>query len=213
MPSMDRRKSEAVIRRNVVGHGDEETADRGEGLGVTENFLPLARFGENFRKPRHGGNELDANPDKHEAPEEQKLGKVVGERARRERSERVEQDGEGQHPAATELVREVSPDQTEDPASNGRHEEEHPRPGDVIHSSRGPRLTSLRRRHPGSDEFLNLRRTQGGDGRLDDEGQHQQLIDVEREPDGGDDTNQPLSGSELQKRRGRRGGHGSGEGR
>ena len=64
-----------------------------------------------------------------------------------------------------------------------------------VHFSAGrPKRGRFSRRAAVSNQLLNEWRAEGGDGRLDDEWKHQQLVDIERESDGGDNADQPLGG-------------------
>ena len=44
-----------------------------ERLRVAEHRLPLLRIGEQFRQPRDGGDEFDADADERHGPEEQQF--------------------------------------------------------------------------------------------------------------------------------------------
>ena len=95
-----------------------------------------------------------------------------------ERRERVEQDAPDQHAPPAEAVGQVAAEQAEDAAGERRHVEQQAHPGVERRAcpARTPSSSTQRRPH--------------------DQRQHQQLVDVEREAERGDDADQPLGGGQ-----------------
>ena len=192
--AVNRRQIERDLGGEHVHRADEQAAERRERLRVAEHFFALIAVGEQFRQPRHGGDEFHAHADEHEAAEHQQLRQRRGI-ARREGRERIKQNAERQHAPATEPVGEITAEQTEHAARDGRDEEQRARPLHVL-SARSQSAAASAAGMPPSPA-LDQRRAQRGDGRLDDERQHQQLVDVERKADGGDDADEPLRAGEA----------------
>ena len=165
---------------------DEETAEGGEGLGEAEDLFLLFFVREEFSEPCDGGDEFDADPDEDAAAEGEEHGEAGGV-ACGAGAEGVEEDAPCEDAAAAEAVGEPAAEEAEDTAGDGWDEEEEP----------GPFLVFR-----GADGEL----AEGEEGWLDDQGQHEEFVDIEREADAGDDADEPLSGSET-------GSHGKGEDR
>jgi hypothetical protein len=94
-------------------------------------------------------------------------------KAGRERAESVEQDAPHEHAPPAEQIGEVTPEQPEDASSHGRHK--------------------LDVSDPFVDEGAVRRDAQQlGEPGPHDQRQHQQLVGVEEEADGGNDHDEPL---------------------
>src|SRR6185436_8758072 len=109
-----------------------------------------------------------------------------GRKAGGERREGVEQDAPHQHAPAAEDVGQVAAEQAEGAAGERRHPEEPAPPRDELRTAR---------RHAQQLQHRGPR----------DERQHQQLVDVEGETEGGDEADQPLGAGERRRGGGRRG--------
>ena len=169
-----------------VDGGDEEATEGGEGLGEAEDLFLLFFVGEEFSEPCDGGDEFDADADEDAAAEGEEHGEAGGV-AGGAGTECVEEDAPCEDAAAAEAVGEPAAEEAEDAAGDGGDEEE----------ETGPFLVFR-----GADGEL-AEREKGG---LDDQGQHEEFVDVEREADAGDDADEPLSGGET-------GSHGKGRNR
>ena len=184
----DRGQGLGEVDGEEVGARHHQAAHRREGLGPAQHGLPPPGFGEQLRQPRHRRHELDAHADEGRAAEEEQPADR-GREARGHRGERVEQDAPHEDAATAEQVGEVAPEQAEDPAGDGGQPEEPPHPEVEL---RGARLRA---------EEIEERRPH-------DEGQHEQLVDVEGEAERGDEADQPLGPGEGRVARGvGRGGH------
>ena len=173
----DRGQRRAVGHRDVIGAGDHEAADRRERLRVAEGLFTLPGVGEDLRDPRDGRHELDEHADVGRRAEEQQHPDVGGE-ARGHRGERVDQDAPHQHAAPAEAVGQVAADQPERAADQRRDPEEH------------------------ADPEIEAGRARLGAGQLadrgsDDERRHEDFVDVEGEPEGGNGADQPLQGGQA----------------
>jgi hypothetical protein len=155
---------------------------------------------EQFRQPRHRGHELHANPDEHQAAQHQQLPQRRGKTGA-QGGKRIQEDAEGQHPASPENIGQVSSQQSEHAARKRRHEEQQPRPEDVVLAAGREACHRLRPRLAGLDQCIHQGRAQRGDRRLDDQRQHQELVDVEREPDRRDRAHEPGGEREPPRRR------------
>ena len=103
----------------------------------------------------------------------------------------------------------ITAEQAEDASGDRRHEEERPRPLHVGLATGRPHGRGLRAVHTARHQLLHQRGAERGDRRLDDQRQHQQLVDVERETDRSDDADQP-GGAGQRRRRGGGGARGHG---
>ena len=172
VPATDLRQRVRVVDRQVVGARDQQPSDRREGLRPAQHRLAPLGVREQLGDPRHRGHEL--HRDAHEggaAEEEQHLRR--GGEAGGERRERVEQDAPHQHAAPPEEVGQVAAEQAEGPSRERRHPEQPADPGVELGAARR-RAEQLQQRRPR------------------DQRQHQQLVDVEGEAEGGDEADQPL---------------------
>ena len=79
--------------------------------------------------------ELDAHADKHQAAEEQEHAEARRETGC-ERGERVEQNTPGEHAASAETIGEITAEQTEDAARDGRHIEQNAEPSSELRRAR-----------------------------------------------------------------------------
>ena len=71
--TVDRRQIERNLRRQHIHRAHEQPAKGRERLGITEHLLALIPVREQLRQPRHGGHELDAHADEHQATKHQQL--------------------------------------------------------------------------------------------------------------------------------------------
>ena len=136
-----------------------------------------ARVGKQLRQPGDRGDELDAHADERGASAGPSSIDMFGREAGEEGRERVEQDAPGEHAAAAEPVGQVAAERPKmPPAMAGT---QNIRARHVLNScaARAAMRQQLRQR------------------RRQDQRQHQQLVDVEREADGGDDQDQPDRGT------------------
>ena len=176
---MDRRQKIGEPCGQHVGRAHEQTAERREGLRPAEHPLPLLPIRKQFREPGHGRHELDAHADEHQATKEEQLWQRRGE-AGGQRREGVEQDAEREHPPPAEQVGEIAADEAEHAAGDRGHEEERP----------GPLRVGGRAGHE-QWRALGRHAAERREGRLDDQRQHQEFVDVEREPDRRDRADEP----------------------
>ena len=185
MTAVDRRKIERPLGSKDVRTRHQQAADRREGLGVAEHFLTLDLVGEKLGQPRHRSHELDADTDEDKAAEEQELVKVL-RKSRRTSREGVKQDAVSQYPPPAEPVGQVSTQQAEDTAGDRRHEKQNARP---LVEGRAP---GKEKRHAVRIDSAERRQC-----RLDDQRQHQQLVNIKGEAERGDGANEPLGRGEL----------------
>ncbi len=168
----DRGQGLGEVDGEEVGARHHQAAHRGEGLGPAQHRFAPPGLGEQLGQPRDRRHELDAHADEGRAAEEEQPADR-GREARGHRGERVEQDAPDEDAATAEQVGEVAAEQAEDPAGDRGQPEEPPHPEVEL---RGARLRA---------EEIEERRPH-------DEGQHQQLVDVEGEAERGDEADQPL---------------------
>jgi hypothetical protein len=96
-----------IFQGERIGPGHEQSAERGECLGVTKYTLAAARLGKQFGQPGHGRHEFDADTDKGRTPQyQQHLDR--GGKTGQKRRHRVEQNAPGEHPAASQQVGQVA---------------------------------------------------------------------------------------------------------
>ena len=133
-----------------------------------------------FRKPRHGGDELDANADKRQTSKRDELPNR-GAEARGKDREGVEHDAPDEHAPASEPIGQIAAKQSKNAAGDRGDPEQHANP-----------LVVRGRAWRGVDKFAQRRR--------DDERQHQHDVRVERETDRGDCADEPLNGRQPRGR-------------
>ena len=172
--TVDGRQRLGVRDRQEIGARDQDAADRRERLRVAQDGLAPFRVGKQLGQPGNGGDELDTDADEGGAAEEQQPPDRGGV-ARGTGGAGVEQDAPDEDAPAAEEVGQIAADQPEYAAGHRRDPEEHADP--VVERGR-----------PGDGAG------QLHEGRPRDERQHQNLVDVEREADGGNRADHPLSG-------------------
>jgi hypothetical protein len=161
----------------VLGDPGEERrhhdpAERGEGLGDSEDALAPRRIGEQLGEPGHGRDELHADSHEGQAAQKEENRQGRGESGS-PRRKRIEEDASREHGSPTEAIGEVSAEQSEDAAADR---------GQIEHQV--PPQAELGR--------AELVAAESHDGGRQDERQHEQLVGVEGEPERGQDDDHPF---------------------
>ena len=130
------------------------------------------------------------NADENETPEKEQL-RQRGRKTRRTRRKRIQQNRKRQHAPPSEQIGQIATEQTKHPTRERRYKKQRARPTHIHFASGRPQRRRLGALHPTGHERFHQRRTERSHRRLNDQREHQQLVNVEREPNGRDNTDQP----------------------
>ena len=186
-PRMAGREWAQAAMPRLAQDGEHDAADGAERLGVAEDFFAaFLCLGESSAGCATAATNSTQTPMKMRQRQKRSSGRVVANRRRRAGRQRVEKDGPGEDAASAQEVGEVAAQEAEGSADvrRGRRRVES--------------LAQWEKFSPvGSQESGRCARgMEGGDGGLDDEREHQQLVGVKEEADAGDEADEPLHGSE-----------------